>query len=138
MLPRIKRKKLFDLAKQIKVVKDLDEDSKVGYRIGVWNANAQQESSNFRELGNLVETLEKLGENGELEGREIFLFTDNSTSELTYHKGNSESHLLFQWIVRLRRLNMKHLTRIHLIHVAGSRMISQVLTTCLVEKWLQE
>ena len=107
-------------------VKTACEDSlPVGYRIGIWKENAQCQSSNFKELGNLVETLEGLGKEGNLEGREIFLFTDNSTAELAHHKGNSGSRLLFDWIVRLRNLNMKYGTKLHLVHVSGTRMISQ-------------
>ena len=41
-------------------------------------------SSNLRELLNLVDTLEKMEEEGELEGTEIYVFTDNSTAELAF------------------------------------------------------
>ena len=85
----------------------------------------QERSSNYRELRNLVEELEKAFERGLLNHREMFLFTDNSTAEAAYFKGTSSSEHLFDLVLRIRKIEMSGLCKIHLIHVAGTRMIWQ-------------
>jgi hypothetical protein len=54
-----------------------------------------------------------------LTGKEVFLFTDNSVSDAV----NSEA--LFHLVVRLYKLEMTHMCKIELVHVAGTRMIRQ-------------
>jgi hypothetical protein len=85
----------------------------------------QERSSNYRELKNLVEALEESFNKGWLDDREIFMFTDNSTAESAYFKGTSSSELLFGLVLRLRKVEMSGKCIIHLIHVAGTRMIWQ-------------
>ena len=76
--------------------------SDIRYRFGVWGSEAKSSTaSNYREIRNLVETLERSGLNGELKGKEIFLFTDNSTAESIAAKGSSVLPLLFELITRL-------------------------------------
>ncbi len=58
------------------------------YRVGVWSAAEEQESSNFKELSNLVETVEEETRRGRLVDCEFFLFTDNSTAEICYYRGS--------------------------------------------------
>ena len=101
--------------------------SPTGIRIhmGTWNERGSEKSSNFRELGNLVMRLELEAENGCLDGAEMFMFTDNSTAESAFHNGTSSSSLLFELVVRLRKIQLFHGVKIHLIHVSGKRMISQ-------------
>ena len=82
-------------------------------------------SSNWRELNNLVESLEKLCLEHQLGGSEIFIFTDNSTAESAYWKGTSTSKLLFELILRLKKLEMDYDLILHVIHVSGKRMIAQ-------------
>jgi hypothetical protein len=72
-----------------------------------------------------VETLEEMGARGDLEGREIFLFTDNMVSESIASKGSSTSKPLYDLVVRVYKLEMKRQCNIHFIHVAGTRMIAQ-------------
>jgi hypothetical protein len=55
----------------------------------------------------------------------VFLFTDNSTAEEAYYKGNSPSRLLFELVLRLQRLEMHRNLILHITHVAGTRMMSQ-------------
>jgi hypothetical protein len=70
--------------------------------------------------------LEELVQQGELpEGSEIFLFTDNSTAESAMYKGTSSSKLLFDLVMRLRKLEMQGSIFLHIIWVAGKRMIAQ-------------
>jgi hypothetical protein len=97
----------------------------VGYRYGVWGPEEEDKSSNFKEFNNLVVGLEDMGVKGELEGKEIFVFTDNAVTEAIAAKGSSSSPLLFDLVVRLYKLNMRAKCKIQFIHVAGTRMIDQ-------------
>ena len=74
---------------------------------------------------NLVESLELQVRNGELCACEVFIFTDNSTAESVFYKGNSDSPKLFELILRLRRIQLEGDLSLHVIHVAGKRMIAQ-------------
>ena len=100
-------------------------DKGVKYRFGTWGRDMDNSSSNLRELKNLVDTLKKMAVDGELEGSETFIFTDNSTAEAAFFKGSSKSKLLFELILELRELEMKNKAKIHFVHVAGTRMIAQ-------------
>ena len=97
----------------------------VKYRFSTWGRDIANGSSNLRELKNLVDTLKVMAKAGELEGAEVFIFTDNSTAEAAFFKGSSKSKLLFELILELRELEMNHRTKLHFIHVAGTRMIAQ-------------
>jgi hypothetical protein len=59
-------------------------NEKIYWRSGVWRQTIKDESSNFRELKNLVEALCELAGKKLLEHCELFLFTDNSTAERAY------------------------------------------------------
>ena len=82
-------------------------------------------SSNFRELHNLVDVLEKEYLTGNYKNREVFICTDNSVAERAFYKGNSRSPTLFNFVLRLRKLQLKANFKIHVVHVAGTRMIEQ-------------
>jgi hypothetical protein len=92
------------------------------YRFGVWGKDAQGRSSNYRELRNLVESLEEMGKSNNLSGTEIHFFTDNSTAETAYFKGSSTSELLHELVTRLRALEMEAGCKVILVHVSGERM----------------
>jgi hypothetical protein len=95
------------------------------YRYGLWGRDSEAASSNYRELRNLVEVLEDGVSTGVLHGSEVFLFTDNFTAEAAFYRGNSSSRALFQLILRLRRLDMGGSIILHVVHIAGTRMVSQ-------------
>jgi hypothetical protein len=95
------------------------------YRYGQWCSEITEESSNYRELLNLVEALEGGVKAEKLKDCEVFMFTDNSTAEAAYYKGNSKSRHLFELVVRLRGLAMKAGLLLHVIHVSGKWMIAQ-------------
>jgi hypothetical protein len=61
------------------------------YSCGQWNTEYSSESSNFRELANLVFALEEAQQRGELRNTEVFIFKDNSTAESAFFKGTSTS-----------------------------------------------
>ena len=97
----------------------------VGFRFGTWDKASSAHSSNYREMWNLVDTLEVMSAEGELEGTELFLFTDNLTAEAAFSKGSSSSKDLFELVLKLRKLEMESGCKIHVSHVSGTRMISQ-------------
>ena len=98
---------------------------KTSWRFGVWGVETKDGSSNYKELRNLTETLEEMGCKGDLQGREIFLFTDNMVSEAVVSKGSSQSPFLYELVIRIIKLQMKYRCIVHFIHVAGTRMIEQ-------------
>lgn len=103
----------------------LDFGAHTKYRIGVWGSDGENESSNFREFANVVETLEEEEDSGALDGCMLILATDNSTVESCLHKGNSSSEKLYDLIVRLRSLELRVGARFLISHVSGHRMQAQ-------------
>ena len=95
------------------------------FRIGVWGAEEDEESSNWKEFTNVVEALEEEGAEGNLNNSEVFMFTDNSTVESCVSRGSSSSPKLLSLVVRLQGLSMRVGIKIHVFHVAGTRMIAQ-------------
>ena len=100
------------------------------YRVGVWTAEEEEESSNYKELCNLVETAEDEAECGRLRDCEFFLCTDNGVSESCYYRGSSSSPKLHELIIRLKVLEMKFGVLVHIVHVSGKRMIAQGTDGC--------
>jgi hypothetical protein len=100
------------------------EDVNVFY--GLWDRKASGNSSNWREFYNQVLGVKRGTENGNIpEGTKIFLFTDNYVTERAFHRGTSKSKTLFDLVLRLHKLEMQGKLFIHLIWVAGMRMIEQ-------------
>jgi hypothetical protein len=96
------------------------------YEYGQWTQEVTEtKSSNWRELNNLVETLERVVKEYNLEGSEIFIFTDNTTAEAAFWKGTSRSKTLFELVLRLKILEMDYGLILHVVHVSGRRMIAQ-------------
>jgi hypothetical protein len=98
--------------------------NQIEYEYGQWSWEAQ-ESSNWRELNNLVEFAEGKVQSKDLAGCEFFIFTDNTTAEAAFWKGTSRSPKLFELVLRLRKLEMENDMIIHVDHVSGKRMIAQ-------------
>jgi hypothetical protein len=92
---------------------------------GVWGRDADSVSSNYRELHNLVDTIEDGIREGDLAHTELFICTDNSTAEGAYYKGNTDSPLLFDLVLRLRQIDLNGLLKLHVVHMAGTRMVAQ-------------
>jgi hypothetical protein len=96
------------------------------YEYGQWTTEDSENSSNcWRELNNLVLALERLLNENKLRGSEIFIFTDNSTAEAAFWKGTSQSEKLFELVLWLREMELEHDLILHVVHVAGKRMIDQ-------------
>ena len=71
----------------------------------------------------MVERLEALVKGSELHNVELFIFTDNTTVEYAHYKGNLSSPRLFDLVMRLHNLSFGGDIRLHVIHIAGTRMI---------------
>ena len=95
---------------------------KVVYHAGTWARRWRRESSNFREADNLVRRVEELVEDGTMQDQELFVFTDNWVFENCYYKGHSASEKLSDVILRLHLAQRSGRLRLHVIHVAGTRM----------------
>lgn len=95
------------------------------FRIGVWGTKEADESSNWKEFSNVVEALEDEAVNGNLVETEVFMFTDNATVEACSTKGSSSSPKLLGLIIRLRAMATRSGIKLHIFHVAGTRMIAQ-------------
>jgi len=100
-------------------------DGMLFFRHGLWGRDADSASSNFHELCNLVDSIDEGVQRGELANLELFIFTENTTAEGCYYKGNTDKRRLFAQVLRLRKLEMHASLRLHVIHVTGTRMIHQ-------------
>jgi hypothetical protein len=86
----------------------------------------RDESSNFREFRNVVESLEDEGESGRLKDCRVFFCTDNSTVESAIYKGSSGSEKLHALVVRYHCLESKYGITATTSHVSsGKRMIAE-------------
>jgi len=103
----------------------IDYGNQVTYRMGIWGSDTENDSSNYREFANLVETLEMESQDGRLDGAMLIIATDNSTVESAIYKGNSSNEKLFDLIVRLRLLELKVGGKFIVSHVSGKRMVYQ-------------
>jgi hypothetical protein len=100
------------------------DSSDLWFCFGIWGPDADDVSSNFRELRNLTEAIELGVQTGRLRDCELFVYTDNTTAEGAYYKGNSDSRPLFDLVVRLRRLDMAGGLKILMSHISGTRMVT--------------
>jgi hypothetical protein len=101
-------------------------EDRLFYQYGQWsNEIVERESSNWRELSNLVIYLCDLVKKEDLSGYEIYMFTDNSTAEAAFWKGTSVSPRLFELVLQLKRLELDCDVILHVIHISGKRMIAQ-------------
>jgi hypothetical protein len=97
----------------------------IKYRIGTWGSDSEDDSSNFREFENVVDTLRDEAIAGNLKDSLIILCTDNSTVESSLVKGNSSSEKLFNLTLEVRLLEMREGAKIVVSHVSGERMKAQ-------------
>jgi hypothetical protein len=98
----------------------------IEYTIGVWGSKEEAESSNYRELRNTVDAIERHALDGKLHEAAIYFCTDNSTVEnALYHGRSRESKLLHGLVVRLKVLEAHHGFQLLVVHVSGKRMQAQ-------------
>ena len=99
-------------------------DNGLHYEAGTWSGNWGANSSNFRDADNLVTRVETLSADGALAGHELFMFTGNLVFEMGYYKGHSSSKKLSDILFRLHKVEQDGGFKLHVIHVAGTRMKS--------------
>ncbi len=109
-----------------RLVKGTKGQNGIRFRIGLWLAEEEEESSNYKERKNLVDTVEEEAKAGRLKNCKFFLFVDNSTAESCFfYRGGSKSRHLHALVLALPSLEMMHGMVIHVIHVSGKRMTAQ-------------
>jgi hypothetical protein len=94
------------------------------YQIGVWGKDTEHASSNYREMQNIVESLEDVAEKGDLMDAQVFFCTDNSTAESAIYKGTSSNPILYDLVLCLKKLEMWSGSSILVLHVSGKRTIA--------------
>ncbi len=67
---------------------------------------------------------------GRLKNCKLFVFTDNLMAEGCFYRGSSKLVHLHALVLELRTLEMTFGMTIHVIHIAGSRMIAQGTDGC--------
>ena len=97
----------------------------ISYRIGVWGPDESDESSNWKEFTNVVESLEEEAKSGRLDNSQVYFCTDNSTVEAALYKGSSKSRKLLSLVIRVKLLETQRGIRIFVSHVSGLRMIAE-------------
>jgi hypothetical protein len=89
-------------------------------RLGFWCTEASEQSSNWRELRNLVDSVKQERKTGRLAGRELWLATDNSTAAAAYHHGASTSRALHELVTELRSLALRGNFVVNIFHISGT------------------
>jgi hypothetical protein len=74
---------------------NIDFGNGVRFEFGEWCKDIQGDSSNYREFRNLLNTLLRAAEEGQLKGSETFIFADNQVTEGAYYRGTSPSRASF-------------------------------------------
>jgi hypothetical protein len=92
-------------------------------RHGFWCTEQSEQSSNWRELRNLVDAVRLEAESGRLAGRELWLATDNATAASAYYRGAAGSPKLHELVTELRLLTLAGNFVLSVFHIAGTRMI---------------
>ena len=103
----------------------------VCFRVGLWTPGEEEESSNYKERKNLVDTVLEEAGAGTLRNCKFFLFTDNSTAEGCFRRGNSNSRHLHALVLSLQTMEMMYGITIRVIHIFGKRIIVQGMDGCL-------
>ena len=99
-------------------------DGEVVWRSGQWTKDCSDESSNWREFRNIVDALEEYYREHQLRDIQVIMCTDNLVTECAFHKGSSHSPLLFDLVLRLRKLEIEAGWDLLVLHIAGTRMIA--------------
>ena len=102
----------------------LELNGKVLSEYGQWEATIEEKHSNYKELRNLVNVVKLANEQGDLDDCELYIFTDNMTTESAYYNGGSNTNReLDDLVFTLCELQMTGNFSLFVYHVAGTRMI---------------
>ncbi len=78
------------------------DGSCIHFWIGLWSPEEEEERSNYKELGNLVDTISEEPVAGRLRDCELFILTNNSMAEGCFYRGISNSNFtLLSWSFEL-------------------------------------
>jgi hypothetical protein len=100
-------------------------DGSLLWRSGQWKEFYEDQSLNRRKFEKIAIVLEEYYLNTGIHDLELFMFTDNIVSENAFCRGTSSSPILFELVLWLRLLEMHGGWKLHVIHIAGKRMIQQ-------------
>ena len=110
----------------------------VRFQIGMWTTEEEKESSNYKELHNLVDMVTSKVKARKSKGCKFFLFTDNSTVESCYYCGSSKSKQLQSMVLELQMLEIEFGKTICIVHIFGKRIIAQDTDGCLQGSLMEE
>jgi hypothetical protein len=94
-------------------------------RLGFWCSEISERSSNYREFRNLVEHIRQEAKLGRLAGLEVWIYTDNQVTESVWYNGTTTERSLFELILDLRQQAIEGNFVLHVVHVAGTRLIGE-------------
>jgi hypothetical protein len=95
------------------------DGSGIRFQTGLWSPEEEEESSYYKELQNLLDTVSKEAMAGRIKDCKLFVFTDNSMAEGCFYQGNSKSPHLHTLVLDLQTLEMTCGMTIHVIHISG-------------------
>ena len=98
-------------------------DGKVTVWMGNWTQQETDRGSNWREASNLACALLRRIQSGSLDGKEVWMATDNLVWALIANKGMSKSKGLSDIVRDIKLECRKHEVFWHPFHVSGKRMI---------------
>ena len=102
-------------------------DDQIEVDFGSWDREKMSKSSsNFRELANIVMKIEQMFAEHKLnELSETLIFTDNMHAEAAFYRGSAKSPEVLRLMLRLHKILLHGDVFIHVVWVAGKRMIVQ-------------
>ena len=98
-------------------------DGRVTVWLGNWTPTETSKGSNWREASNLARALLQRIKSGSLDGKEVWMATDNLVWALIANKGMSKSKGLCDIVRDIKLECRKHEVFWHPFHVSGKRMI---------------
>jgi hypothetical protein len=110
-----------------KALRDARSRGGIRFEYGFWCSSVSEESSNFREFRNFLLWIRRGVKEDWLRGAQLFLFTDNRVTEAVFTKGSSSSRKMYDMVLEMRQLELAGDMDIKMIHVAGTRLISNAI-----------
>lgn len=98
-------------------------DGTVTVWLGNWTTRETSKGSNWREASNLARAFLRRIDSGDLDGKEVWMATDNLVWALIANKGMSKSKGLSDIVRDIKLACRKHQVFWHPFHVSGKRMI---------------
>ncbi len=93
--------------------------------MGVWKIGAKPNSSNWKELRTILESLRQERTKNRVRGCTVFYMTDNLVSYYVIRNGGSRIASLHSLVMELKELERELGCRLEVVHVPGTLMITQ-------------